>query len=191
MICSDGQRACLQCRPSTSVLIGPVYTLEPRVIPIPISYPDLTALAVPFPTHFSPPLFPCRIAHAGIFYPRKRFASGLDLAFLKEHRGRSSNGTPVPDWVWRHSDVADSVADLEPDVAVPVDDLRPRAKNVQIILDAVGDIRLCERIFDNWMTELDKCVANRFSQPRVPSNDNNGFTESRATPRSQTNERKH
>ena len=112
------------------------------------------------------------------------------MAFLKEHRGRSSKGTPVPDWVWRHSDVADSVADLGPDVAVPVDDLRPRAKNVQITLDAVDDIRFCEKLFDKWMTELDKCVANHFSQRRVPSNDNIGFTVSRATPRSETNERK-
>ena len=97
---------------------------------------------------------------------------------------------PVPDWVWRHSDVTDSVDDLGPDVAVPVDDLRPRAKNVQITLDAVDDIRFCEKLFDKWMTELDKCVANHFSQRHVPSNDNIGFTVSRATPRSERNERK-
>jgi hypothetical protein len=34
------------------------------------------------------------------------------------------------------------------------------------------------------MTEFDKCVANRFSQSRVPSNDNDGFTG--PAPRSQT-----
>jgi hypothetical protein len=100
------------------------------------------------------------------------------------------NGTPVPDWVRPHPNVADSVDDLGPDVAVPVDDLRPRAKNVQITLDAVDDIRFCENLFDKWMTEFDKCAANRFFQPRVPSNDNNGLTVSRATPRSGTNERK-
>ncbi|KAI0269545.1 hypothetical protein BGY98DRAFT_1190299 [Russula aff. rugulosa BPL654] len=42
------------------------------------------------------------------------------------------------------------------DVKVPVDDLRPRDKDVQITLDAVDDIRLCEKLFDKWMTELDK-----------------------------------
>ncbi|KAI0261191.1 hypothetical protein BGY98DRAFT_1104501 [Russula aff. rugulosa BPL654] len=71
-----------------------------------------------------------------------------------------SKGTPVPDWVWRHSDVADSVDDLGPDVAVPVDDLRPRAKNVQITLDAVDDIRFCEKLFDKWMTELDNITSD-------------------------------
>ena len=49
-------------------------------------------------------------------------------------------------------------------VAVPVDDLRPRVKNVQITLDAVDDIRFCEKLFDKWMTELDKCVASLFSR---------------------------
>ena len=64
------------------------------------------------------------------------------------------------------------------DVVVPVDDLRPRFKTVQITLDTIEDIRFCEKLFDKWMAELDKCVANRFSRHRVPSNDSNGFTES-------------
>ena len=96
-----------------------------------------------------------------------------------------------------HLGVADTIEDLLSNVAVAVledprpgvtvedpppgvaaEDLRPRAKYVQIVLDAVDDIRFCEKIFDDWMTELDKCVANRFSRPRVSSDDNHGFTES-------------
>jgi hypothetical protein len=81
-----------------------------------------------------------------------------------------------------------TVADegLHPGVAVADEDLRPRSKHVDNNLLAVYDIRFCKMLFDEWMTELNKCVANRFSQPRVPSNDNNEFTES--TRRSQTNE---
>jgi hypothetical protein len=134
----------------------------------PYHNPDLTALALPFPTHFSsfPPHLRCWIVH-----PRKRFASGLDLAYLKEHRGRY---TPLPsiwtrvfNWVW-------------PALGVAVEDLRPEDKYVGKTLAAVYDIRLCEKIFDDWMTQLDKFVENCFSQPgpRVPSNDDNGFTES-------------
>jgi hypothetical protein len=77
--------------------------------------------------------------------------------------------------------VADELEDLgsvRSDVTVAVEDLRPRVKHVQITLTAVDDIRFCEKLFDKWMAELDKCVANRFSQHRVPStNDNTGFTE--------------
>jgi hypothetical protein len=67
-----------------------------------------------------------------------------------------------------------------PALGVAVEDLRPGDKYVKITLAAVYDIRLCEKIFDDWMTQLDKCVlvADRFSPPRVPSNDKNGFTES-------------
>ena len=68
------------------------------------------------------------------------------------------------------------------DVAVPVDDLRTRDKNVQITLDAIEDIRFCKKLFDSWMTEMNKCVANLFSRHRVSSNNNNDFTESRAIP---------
>ena len=72
-----------------------------------------------------------------------------------------------------------ALENLQPGVAVAVDDLRPRTKYVQITLAAVYDIRLCEQLFDSWMIELDKCVvASRISQPRVPFDDNNGFTES-------------
>jgi hypothetical protein len=149
----------------------------------PYYIPDLTALAVPFPTHSSPfpPHLECRIVvHPRIVRPRKRFASCLDLAFLKEHRGRHTPSPSiwklVPDWVWSQSGVADTAEVLQLDVPVPVEVLRPRDKYVQTTLDAVEDIRFCEKLFDDWMIELDKCVANRFSQPRVPSNHNNGFT---------------
>ena len=69
-----------------------------------------------------------------------------------------SNGMLVPDWMWPHSGVVVTVEE-RPDAAFPVDDLRLRAKDVQITLDAVNDIRFCEKLFDQWMTELDKCVA--------------------------------
>ena len=95
--------------------------------------------------------------------------------------------TRVLDWM-HYLGVAVAVEDVQLGVTVAVEDLRPKAKYVQTTLAAVKDIRLCEKIFNNWMTELDKCVANRFSQPRVPSIDNNGFTEPWTTPRSQTNE---
>jgi hypothetical protein len=104
-----------------------------------------------------------------MIHPRKQFASGLDLAYLKEHRGRYA---PLPS-IWTRV-----LKWVSPPLGVAVKDLRPRAKYVQTTLAAVKDIRLCEMIFDNWMTELDKYIANRFSQPCVPSNHNNGFTES-------------
>jgi hypothetical protein len=53
-------------------------------------------------------------------------------------------------------------------VAVAVEDLRPRAKYVQITLAAVYDIRFCEKLFNDWMTEMDKCVANRFLSASCP-----------------------
>ena len=91
----------------------------------------------------------------------------------------------IPSWVQSHSGVSVTGA---VDVVVPVDDLRAEYKTVQIALDAIKDVRFCEKLFNEWMTELDKCVANPFSRHRVPSNDNNGFTESQATPRSETAE---
>ena len=54
------------------------------------------------------------------------------------------------------------------DVVVPVDDLRPRFKVVQTTLDAIEDIRFCGKLFDKWMTELDRCVANPLSRNGVP-----------------------
>jgi hypothetical protein len=122
-----------------------------------------------------------------LLYPSKQFVSGLDLACLKERRGRC---TPLPSTlaVKGNARLRLGVAPLgcrrlswRPGTGCcsPVDDLRPRTKIVQIILDAVDDIRFCEKLSDKWMTELDKCVANRFSQYLVSSNDNNGFTESR------------
>ena len=57
--------------------------------------------------------------------------------------------------------VAAALEDLRSGVAV--EDLRPRAKYVQTTLDAVKDIHFCEKLFNNWMTELDKYVLeNRF-----------------------------
>jgi hypothetical protein len=94
----------------------------------------------------------------------------------------------VPDWMRPLSGVAVTVENLRQDIAVPVEVLRPKDKYLQTTLDAVDDFQFCEKLFDNWMTELDKCViANRFSRPHVPSNDNNGFTEALAVLRSQTN----
>ena len=93
----------------------------------------------------------------------------------------------IPSWVRSHSGV--SVTGVA-DVAVPVDDLRPRNKNVQTTLDAIEDIRFTAKLLDKWMPELDKCVAIRFSPHNVPSYDNNGFTESRVTPITQANESK-
>jgi hypothetical protein len=122
--------------------------------------------------------------------PQSVICFRLDLTYLKEHRGRRTPLASVLARVinWVH-DLGVAVAGAA-NVAVPVDDLRPRAKDVQITLDAVDDIRFCENLFDKWMAELDKCVANRFSRYRVPYNVNNGFTESRATPRSQMDESK-
>ena len=81
----------------------------------------------------------------------------------------------VPNCVWPHSGVAGTVEGTRPDVAVAVEDLRPKAKYVNITLEAVDDIQFCEKLFDKWMIELGKCVANHFSQPCVRSTDNNGL----------------
>ena len=88
----------------------------------------------------------------------------------------------VPSWArpYSDSDVTVTVGDLRPNdpVAVAVEDLQPKAKYVQMTLDAAEDIRFCEKLFDGWMTELNKYVEYRSSQPRVPSYENNGFTDS-------------
>jgi hypothetical protein len=120
-------------------------------------------------------------------HPRKRFASGLDLAYLKENRGRDKSLPSIWTYVSKPLDVVIEliVGDFD---SVPVEDLRPKPTYAQITSAAANDIRFCEMLFDQWMTELDKHVANRFSQPRVPSNDNDGFTG--PAPRSQTIERK-
>ena len=76
--------------------------------------------------------------------------------------------------------------DIQLDVAVSIEDLRPKSTYAQITSAAANDIRFCEKLFDQWMAELDKCVANRFSQLRVASNDNDEFAGS--VPKSQTTE---
>jgi hypothetical protein len=138
-------------------------------------------------THFTP--FPLHLG-CSIVHLRKRFASGLDLASLKEHRGRYTALPSIWTPVFKHLRAIAGfiVGDLQVDVTVPVEDLRPKPTYVQITSAAARNIRLCAKLFDNWMTRLDKCVAKRFSQPRVPSNGNNGFTGS--VPRSQMNESK-
>jgi hypothetical protein len=65
--------------------------------------------------------------------------------------------TRVLDWM-HYLGVAVAVEDVQLGVTVAVEDLRPKAKYVQTTLAAVKDIRLCEKIFNNWMTELDKAV---------------------------------
>ncbi|KAF8497561.1 hypothetical protein F5888DRAFT_297765 [Russula emetica] len=49
---------------------------------------------------------------------------------------------------------------VRPRLSVAVKDLRPEAKYVQNTLSAVNDIRFCEKLFDDWMTELDKVMSN-------------------------------
>ena len=93
---------------------------------------------------------------------------------------------PVDDLRARFKTVRITRNAMKSDAVVPVDNLRPRFKVVQITLDAIEDIRFCEKLFDKWTAELDKCVAIRISRHSVPSNGNNGFTESRAIPMTQT-----
>ena len=45
-----------------------------------------------------------------------------------------------------------------PPLGVAVEQLRPDPAYVQLILGAVGDIRLCAEIFDRWAAQLDKCA---------------------------------
>jgi hypothetical protein len=49
-----------------------------------------------------------------------------------------------------------------PPLVVAVEELRPDAAYTRLILAAVYDIRLCEEMFDGWMTQLNKCAATRF-----------------------------
>jgi len=39
--------------------------------------------------------------------------------------------------------------------------LRPNASYVDRVLSTTYDIRLCEGIFNGWVTHLDKCVQRR------------------------------
>jgi len=54
-----------------------------------------------------------------------------------------------------------------PPLGLAVEDLRPRAKYAQITLAAAHDIRLCEKIFDRWATQLSKVTsASEKLEPR-------------------------
>ncbi|KAI0273902.1 hypothetical protein BGY98DRAFT_109179 [Russula aff. rugulosa BPL654] len=46
-------------------------------------------------------------------------------------------------------------------VSVPVEDLRPRPTYPQITSAAANDIRFCEMLFNQWMTELDKASSKK------------------------------
>ena len=67
-----------------------------------------------------------------------------------------------------------AVAIEEPPLAIAVEKVRPDAAYTRRILAAVHDIRLCEEMFDSWMTPLNKCAATRFLRPPGPSNDIDG-----------------
>ncbi|KAI0273904.1 hypothetical protein BGY98DRAFT_936260 [Russula aff. rugulosa BPL654] len=57
--------------------------------------------------------------------------------------------------------IAEFIEDLQLDVAVPVDDLRPNPTYTQITSTAAYDIRFCEELFDQWMTKLDKASSKK------------------------------
>ena len=61
-------------------------------------------------------------------------------------------------------------------MGVPVEELRPDSGYTRLILAAVYDIRLCEVMFDGWMTQLDRCAlcSGSLLQPCGSSNDNCG-----------------
>ena len=132
-------------------------TLQPLLYLFPLT-------SSPFP----PPNLGCWIVHPRIVQPpgRKRFASGLDLAYLKEHRGRHEPSPSIWTRVFRPLGVAIAAfidGDFQLDVAVPVEDLRPKPTYAQITSAAAYDIRFCQMLFDEWMTKLDKSVAKLVS----------------------------
>jgi hypothetical protein len=97
-----------------------------------------------------------------IVHPRKQFSSCSDsgLAYLKEHRGRYTNHQSESFWTRIGNAISEIVQMV---LKVPVEDLRPKRQYVQMTSAAVNDIRFCKLLFNEWMTMLDKCVANRFS----------------------------
>jgi len=56
---------------------------------------------------------------------------------------------------------------IKPPLVVPVEQLRPDIKYVERLVSATRDIRLCEDLFNNWSTHLDKCVQRLFFRPTV------------------------
>lgn len=87
-----------------------------------------------------------------------------DLAYLKVHQG-GYRYTPLPS-IWKRA-----FNRARRPLRAAVEDLRPGAEYVQTILATVKDFRFCEKMFNDWMAEFDRC----FSQPLVLqlSNDNN------------------
>ena len=73
-------------------------------------------------------------------------------------------------------------------LGVPVEELRPDVTYVRKILAAVYDIRLCEEMFDGWMTRLNKCVA-RFFDLVATLMTVTVITVSRSAPRNQISKR--
>ena len=61
-------------------------------------------------------------------------------------------------------------------MGVPVEELRPDSGYTRFILAAVYDIRLCEVMFDGWMTQLNRCAMRSASllQHRGLSHDDYG-----------------
>ena len=47
---------------------------------------------------------------------------------------------------------------ITPPLVVPVEQLRPDTEYVERIVSATCDIRLCEDLFNEWSTHLNKCV---------------------------------
>jgi hypothetical protein len=74
-----------------------------------------------------------------------------------------------------------------PPLGVSIEELRPDHTYVQMIVNAVCDIRICEKIFDGWAIQLDKCAVNSLSG-HVSKSSDNGNVEFPPPPRNQRNE---
>lgn len=57
---------------------------------------------------------------------------------------------------------------IMPPLVVPVAQLRPSTEYVERIVSAASDIRLCEDLFEEWSTHLDKCVQLLSSSRFIP-----------------------